>query len=49
MDFRPKDRSEGELTFTVREAGCYLIRLELKGAAGKGQPEPFAALDLLVR
>jgi hypothetical protein len=49
MDFRPKDRTEGELTFTVREAGCYLIRLELKGASGKDEREPHTALDLLVR
>jgi hypothetical protein len=49
MDFRPKDRSEGDLTFTVPQAGCYLIRLELKGAAGKDERQPFAALDLVVR
>jgi hypothetical protein len=49
MDFKPQDRTEGEITFSVHEAGCYLIRLELKGVAGKGEREAFAALDLLVR
>jgi hypothetical protein len=49
MDFKPQDRTEGEITFTVAQPGCYLIRLELKGAVGKGEREPFAALDLLVR
>jgi hypothetical protein len=49
MDFRVKDRTEGEITFTVRNPGVYLMRVELKGAAGKGEPEPFAALDLVVR
>lgn len=49
MDFKPQDRTEGEITFRVRAAGCYLIRLELKGAAAKGQREPFAALDLQIR
>ena len=49
MDFRPQDHGTGEITFRVRQAGCYLIRLELKGAAGPGAAEPFAALDLVVR
>jgi hypothetical protein len=48
MDFRPQDRNEGEITFTPLAPGCYLIRLELKGAAGKNG-EPFAALDLVVK
>ena len=49
MDFRPRDRTEGAFTLTIPQAGCYLIRLELKGTADKGEPEPFAALDLVVR
>jgi hypothetical protein len=44
MDFKSQDKAEGEITFTVANAGCYLIRLELKA----GGSEPFAALDLLV-
>jgi hypothetical protein len=49
MDFRPQDRTEGEITFAVPQAGYYLIRVELKGAAGKSERAPFAALDLVVR
>jgi hypothetical protein len=49
MDFRPQDKTEGEITFTISNAGSYLLRLELKGAAGKDGREPFAALDLLAR
>lgn len=49
MDFKAQDRSEGEVTFRVPQAGCYLIRLELKGVARNGEREPFAALDLLAR
>jgi hypothetical protein len=44
MDFKLQDKAEGEITFTVPNAGCYLIRLELK----VGGSEAFAALDLLV-
>lgn len=47
MDFKTQDKTEGEITFTVRNPGCYLLRLEIKGAAVKG--EPFAALDIVVR
>jgi hypothetical protein len=49
MDFKSQDKTAGEITFTVTQAGCYLIRLELKGAADKDGREPFAALDLLAR
>ncbi len=49
MDFKPQDRTEGEITFRVSAAGSYLIRLELKSAAGKADSLPFAALDLNVR
>jgi hypothetical protein len=44
MDFKSKDKAEGEIAFTIPNAGCYLIRLELKA----GGSEWFAALDLLV-
>lgn len=49
MDFRPRDQAEGTFTCTIPQAGCYLVRVELKGAAAQGEREPFAALDLLVR
>jgi hypothetical protein len=49
MDFKSQDKNMGEITFTVNQSGCYLIRLELKGAADKDGREPFAALDLLTR
>jgi hypothetical protein len=50
MDFMPKDRAEGELTFTVEKAGAYLLRLETVGAArGFDSHEQFAALDLVAR
>jgi hypothetical protein len=48
-DFKPQGRTEGEVTFRITEAGCYMIRLELKGAAAKGEREPFTALDLQIR
>jgi hypothetical protein len=49
MDFKPMDKTEAELTFKIEKAGCYLLRLETKGAAGKDGKEQFAALDLVVR
>lgn len=49
MDFRPQDKTGGEITFTVANPGSYLIRMELKGVAGKDGREPFAALDLIAR
>ncbi len=50
MDFGPKDKNEGELTFTIDKAGCYLLRLETVGAtAGPAGHENFAALDVKVR
>lgn len=48
-DFKAQDRTEGEITFRVSGAGYYLIRLEVKGAAGRGELLAFAALDLHVR
>jgi len=50
MDFAPKDKSEGEMSFTIDKAGCYLFRLETIGAAmGLDGREYFAALDVQVR
>jgi hypothetical protein len=50
MDFGPKDKAEGELTFTIDAPGCYLLRLETIGAiAGQAAHEDFAALDVKVR
>jgi hypothetical protein len=49
VDFKPKDKVEGELSFTIARPGTYLLRLETRGAAGKDGHEHFAALDLLVR
>ncbi len=49
MDFKPGDRTEGEITFAVTKPGCYLLRVETRGAALKEGHEPFAALDLVVR
>jgi hypothetical protein len=47
MDFKPNDRTQGEVTFTVPQAGAYLVCVELKDSGGKD--EPSATLDLLVR
>ena len=50
MDFGPKDKNEGELTFTIDKPGCYLLRLETIGAiGGLAGHEDFAALDVKVR
>lgn len=50
MDFKPKDASDGELSFTIARPGSYLLRLETIGAAtGLDGREYFAALDLIVR
>ncbi len=49
MDFKPTDKTQGELTFTLDRPGCYLIRLETIGAmAGSAGHESNAALDLVV-
>jgi hypothetical protein len=49
MDFAPKDKTEGEMSFTIDKAGCYLLRLETIGAAkGTDGHEWFAALDVKV-
>ena len=50
MDFNPKDKTQGELSFIIDRAGPYLLRLETIGAAiGDSGHEHFAALDLLVK
>jgi len=50
MDFKPKDKAQGELSFQIDKPGCYLLRLETIGAAkGRDGHEHFAALDLVVR
>ena len=48
MDFKSQDRRYAVITITAPAAGCYLIRVELKGAADKDGREPFAALDLVM-
>jgi hypothetical protein len=49
MDFRPQDKTDGEITFTVASPGVYLLRLELRGNAAKEGRDHYAALDLIVR
>jgi hypothetical protein len=50
MDFKPKDKTEGELHFQIDQPGFYLLRLETRGAAvGPDGHEHFAALDLIVQ
>jgi hypothetical protein len=50
VDFAPKDRAKGELTFTIEQAGAYLVRLETIGAGAPGadEHEHFAALDVTI-
>ncbi|HJT78782.1 MAG TPA: hypothetical protein VJ739_16375 [Gemmataceae bacterium] len=49
MDFKPKDSADGQISFTLKEPGAYLLRLETIGAAvGAEGHEHFAALDLVV-
>jgi hypothetical protein len=49
MDFKPKDKSDGELTFKIETPGNYLLRLETLNGAGAEGHEHFAALDLVVK
>ncbi len=50
MDFNPKDRAHGDLTFSIEKPGTYLLRLETIGAArGPEGHEHFAALDVQAR
>jgi hypothetical protein len=48
IDFKPNEQTEGDMTFAIAHPGCYLLRLETRGAAGKGNHDFFAALDLVV-
>lgn len=48
MDFNPKDKTDGELTFTLDRPGSYLLRLEASKADGDDH-EHFAALDIVVK
>jgi hypothetical protein len=50
VDFAPKDKTTGELTFIIERAGAYLVRVETIGAGGGGadEHEHFAALDLTI-
>jgi hypothetical protein len=50
MDFKPKDKTEAELSQLVDKPGTYLLRLETKGAAvGSDDHEHFANLDVIAR
>jgi hypothetical protein len=49
MDFKPKDKSDGELTFKIETPGNYLLRLETLNGAGAEGHEHFAALDVVVK
>jgi hypothetical protein len=50
MDFKPKDKSEGELNLLVDKAGVYLLRLETSYKPVDPEAhQPFATLDLIVR
>jgi hypothetical protein len=48
MDFGPGEKTRGELSFTLDNAGAYLVRLETIGAAaGSEGHEHYAALDVV--
>jgi len=50
MDFKPKEKAEGEVTLRLPRPGAYLMRLETIGAVtGPAGHEDFAALDVSVR
>jgi hypothetical protein len=48
MDFRPGDRTQGEMRFTLRQAGTYVLRLETLGAAAVDGREQAVSLDLVL-
>jgi hypothetical protein len=49
MDFRPGDKTRGELSFVIDGPGAYLLRLETVGAAIAPEThEHYAAMDLVV-
>jgi hypothetical protein len=50
MDFKPKDKTKGELTLLIEESGFYLLRLEtIPPRPGLEDHIHFAALDLIVQ
>lgn len=50
MDFGPKEKNQGDLTFTLDKPGVYLLRVETIGAgAGLEGHEHFSSLDVVVR
>jgi hypothetical protein len=50
MDFGPKEKNQGDLTFTIDKPGVYLLRVETIGAAaGIDGHEHFSSLDLVIR
>ncbi len=50
MDFKPKSKQSGEITFRIEARGSYLLRVESIGAAsGIDGHEDFTALDLVVK
>ena len=49
MDFKPKDKTEAELSFTIDTPGSYLLRLETRDSAGTEGHEHYAALDVIVK
>lgn len=48
IDFKAKDKTEGEISFAAPAAGRYLVRVEIKKAGAK-ESDAFADLELLVR
>lgn len=50
MDFKPKDKSEGEMTLHVDKPATYLLRLEtIRAATAPNDHEHFANLDLIAK
>jgi hypothetical protein len=53
MDFKPKDKNEGELSLHVEKPGVYLLRLETLKAKGAGvnadNHEYFASMDVIAK
>jgi hypothetical protein len=49
MDFRPGDKTRGEVSFVIDVPGAYLLRLETVGAAVEPEThEHYSAIDLVV-
>jgi hypothetical protein len=49
MDFKTGLKAQGEVTFTIKQPGAYLLRLETIGAGDTDGRESSAALDLVLR